>query len=215
MHILVFTERDGAALPSLELLAHTIQTFPATAAALASAPEADIAIVDGVLDLVTAKHLCGLLEPTATPALVVVAEGGLAALSAAWGASDFVLHTASPAEVEARLKLAVSRASTNVLTGPESTRGLSINEASYQATVGGKPIDLTYKEFELLRFLAAHPARVFTREQILNGVWGHDYFGGTRTVDVHVRRLRAKLGDVESVIGTVRGVGYRFEIVEE
>ena len=71
----------------------------------------------------------------------------------------------------------------------------------------GKPLDLTYKEFELLHFFATHPSRVFTREQLLSEVWGYDYFGGTRTVDVHVRRLRAKLGDLEQLIGTVRNVG--------
>ena len=79
----------------------------------------------------------------------------------------------------------------------------------------GKPLDLTYKEFELLRFFATHPSRVFTREQLLSEVWGYDYFGGTRTVDVHVRRLRAKLGDLEQLIGTVRNVGYRFNVYEE
>jgi DNA-binding response OmpR family regulator len=73
---------------------------------------------------------------------------------------------------------------------------------------------LTFKEFELLRFLAGHPQRVFTREQLLSEVWGYDYFGGTRTVDVHVRRLRAKLGDMESLIGTVRNVGYRFTVAD-
>jgi DNA-binding response OmpR family regulator len=77
--------------------------------------------------------------------------------------------------------------------------------------VRGRPLDLTYKEFELLKFLAQHPGRVFTRAQLLQEVWGYDYFGGTRTVDVHVRRLRAKLGvEHESLIGTVRNVGYRF-----
>ncbi|MEY4997053.1 MAG: hypothetical protein RLY59_457, partial [Actinomycetota bacterium] len=81
--------------------------------------------------------------------------------------------------------------------------------------VHDKPLDLTYKEFELLRFLATHPSRVFTREQLLSEVWGYDYFGGTRTVDVHVRRLRAKLGDMEQVIGTVRNVGYRFNVADE
>ena len=79
----------------------------------------------------------------------------------------------------------------------------------------GRPLDLTFKEFELLRFLATHPSRVFTREQLLSEVWGYDYFGGTRTVDVHVRRLRAKLGDLESLIGTVRNVGYRFNVYED
>ena len=71
-------------------------------------------------------------------------------------------------------------------------------------------LDLTFKEFELLKFLAQHPGRVFTRAQLLQEVWGYDYYGGTRTVDVHVRRLRAKLGDHEALIGTVRNVGYRF-----
>ena len=81
--------------------------------------------------------------------------------------------------------------------------------------VHGKPLDLTYKEFQLLHFFATHPSRVFTREQLLSEVWGYDYFGGTRTVDVHVRRLRAKLGDLEQLIGTVRNVGYRFNVYED
>ena len=77
----------------------------------------------------------------------------------------------------------------------------------------GRVLDLTFKEFELLKFLAQHPGRVFTRAQLLQEVWGYDYFGGTRTVDVHVRRLRAKLGaEHEALIGTVRNVGYRFVV---
>ena len=79
--------------------------------------------------------------------------------------------------------------------------------------IGKRPLDLTFKEFELLKFLAQHPGRVFSRQQLLQEVWGYDYFGGTRTVDVHVRRLRAKLGpDNETLIGTVRNVGYRFVV---
>jgi DNA-binding response OmpR family regulator len=81
--------------------------------------------------------------------------------------------------------------------------------------VHGRSLDLTYKEFELLRFLAQHPGRVFTREQLLSEVWGYDYFGGTRTVDVHIRRLRAKLDDLDALIGTVRNVGYRFNLSED
>jgi DNA-binding response OmpR family regulator len=76
-------------------------------------------------------------------------------------------------------------------------------------------MDLTFKEFELLKFLAQHPGRVFTRDQLLSEVWGYDYFGGTRTVDVHIRRLRSKLGDLDSLIGTVRHVGYRFNVTNE
>jgi DNA-binding response OmpR family regulator len=88
---------------------------------------------------------------------------------------------------------------------------LVINEAAYSARLDGRSLDLTFKEFELLKFLTQQPGRVFTRAQLLQEVWGYDYFGGTRTVDVHVRRLRAKLGaENEALIGTVRNVGYRF-----
>src|SRR5699024_719966 len=83
----------------------------------------------------------------------------------------------------------------------------------YTARLRGVALNLTYKEFELLRFLTQHPGRVFTRAQLLQEVWGYDYFGGTRTVDVHVRRLRAKLGpEHDQLIGTVRNVGYRFDL---
>lgn len=90
-------------------------------------------------------------------------------------------------------------------------KDLELNTATYQATVGGRPVDLTFMEYELLRFLVSNPGRVWSREQILSRVWGYDYFGGARTVDVHVRRLRAKLGEQRaSWIVTVRSVGYRF-----
>ena len=99
--------------------------------------------------------------------------------------------------------------------GKIQTSGVLIDEASYSAKLHGEPMDLTFKEFELLKFLAQHPGRVFTRDQLLSEVWGYDYFGGTRTVDVHIRRLRAKLGDLEGLISTVRNVGYRFNLVVE
>jgi DNA-binding response OmpR family regulator len=86
-----------------------------------------------------------------------------------------------------------------------------IDESSYTAKIKGRVLDLTFKEFELLKYLAQHPGRVFTRSQLLQEIWGYDYFGGTRTVDVHIRRLRSKLGpEFEAIIGTVRNVGYRF-----
>lgn len=91
------------------------------------------------------------------------------------------------------------------------TGTLRIDETAFTADLGGRSLDLTYREFALLKFFAMHPERVFTRDEILLAVWGEDYFGGTRTVDVHVRRLRAKLGkDLENAIHTVRNVGYRF-----
>ena len=96
---------------------------------------------------------------------------------------------------------------TNIIRSGE----VVVDDATYTAKLGKRTLDLTFKEFELLKYLAQHPGRVFTREQLLQEVWGYDYFGGTRTVDVHVRRLRAKLGsDNEALIGTVRNVGYRF-----
>jgi len=148
----------------------------------------------------------------------VLTEGGLAGLTAEWGVDDVLLDTAGPAEVEARLRLALTRLSQN--EEPESVQitagDLVIDEASYSARLRGRLLDLTYKEFELIKHLAQHPGRVFTRAQLLQEVWGYDYFGGTRTVDVHVRRLRAKLGpEHESLIGTVRNVGYRFVTPEK
>ena len=91
-----------------------------------------------------------------------------------------------------------------------------VDTNGYTASLHGHPIDLAYKEFELLKYLVQHPGRVFTRAQLLQEVWGYDYYGGTRTVDVHIRRLRAKLGgEYEHLIGTVRNVGYRFDPPEE
>jgi DNA-binding response OmpR family regulator len=126
-----------------------------------------------------------------------------------------VLESAGPAEIDARIRLSAGRAAKGQSSSKIQASGVVIDEASYSAKVRGRPLDLTFKEFELLRFFATHPSRVFTREQLLSEVWGYDYFGGTRTVDVHVRRLRAKLGDLESLIGTVRNVGYRFNVYDD
>ena len=88
---------------------------------------------------------------------------------------------------------------------------LEINLATYQVQIGGEPVDFAYMEYELLKFLATHPGRVFSREALLNRVWGYDYYGGARTVDVHIRRVRAKLSSEHARIQTVRSVGYRFD----
>ena len=136
-------------------------------------------------------------------------------MNSEWNVDDVVLESAGPAEVDARIRLTTGRAAKNPSGSKIQASGVVIDEASYSAKVRGRPLDLTFKEFELLRFFASHPSRVFTREQLLSEVWGYDYFGGTRTVDVHVRRLRAKLGDLESLIGTVRNVGYRFNVHDD
>jgi two-component system alkaline phosphatase synthesis response regulator PhoP len=124
---------------------------------------------------------------------------------------DFVLTDASVKEIEARLAHLFRRTGRGkehdlIIYGP-----LALNLETYQAALDGRPLDLTYMEYELLRYLAAHPGKVFTREVLLSRVWGYEYYGGARTVDVHIRRLRAKFGEEHAhLIDTVRSVGYRF-----
>jgi DNA-binding response OmpR family regulator len=208
---------EGDALPSLALLSHRVRTIPAEPASLINAPATDLIFVDGRQDLASAKSLCKILTTTGVnvPLVLILTEGGLTAVSADWGVDDVVLESAGPAELDARIRLVIGRLAQEKTGSKIQASGVVIDEASYSAKVHGRPLDLTFKEFELLRFLATHPSRVFTREQLLSEVWGYDYFGGTRTVDVHVRRLRAKLGDLESLIGTVRNVGYRFNVYED
>ena len=216
--LLILTSQVNAdVLPALGLLSHRVRRIPAEPAALVGAPPADVIIVDARADLQSAKSLCKILTTTGagSPIIVVLTEGGLTAVNAEWGIDDVLLETAGPAEVDARLRLAIGRQSRDEGSSMIRASGVTIDEASYSAKVHGRTLDLTFKEFELLRFFATHPSRVFTREQLLSEVWGYDYFGGTRTVDVHVRRLRAKLGDMESLIGTVRNVGYRFTVHED
>jgi DNA-binding response OmpR family regulator len=204
-------------LPALGLLLHDVRVAPAEAAALLDAPVCDAVLVDARRDLGHARGLTRLIRTTGVdvPLMAVVTEGGLAAVTADWGVDDVLLDTAGPAEVEARLRLAQGRlaAAQSSDDVPDEIRSgdLVVDEATYTARISGRALDLTYKEFELLKFLAQHPGRVFSRAQLLQEVWGYDYYGGTRTVDVHVRRLRAKLGtEHEQLIGTVRNVGYKF-----
>jgi DNA-binding response OmpR family regulator len=208
-------EPSDEILPALGLLLHSVRVAPAEGSALIDAPPSDVVLVDARRDLAHAKSLCRLLRTTGldSPLIAIVTEGGLAALSSEWGLDDVLLQTAGPAEVEARLRLALGRVCAEPDEAPGEIRcgELTIDEATYTARLRGRFLDLTFKEFELLKYLVQHPGRVFTRAQLLQEVWGYDYFGGTRTIDVHVRRLRAKLGaEHESLIGTVRNVGYRF-----
>ena len=221
MRIVLLTralESSTEVLPALALLTHQVRTLPAEPTALLNAPECDVLLVDGRRDLPAVRGLTRLLQHTGidAPLVLVTTEGGLSAVQWDWGIDEVLLDTASPAEVEARLRLAASRLTPGVdleSGNNEEIRSgeLMIDEGTYTAKLRGRALDLTFKEFELLKFLAQHPGRVFTRALLLQEVWGYDYFGGTRTVDVHVRRLRAKLGtEHEAMIGTVRNVGYRF-----
>ena len=186
-------------LPSLEVLPHRVHVMPREVAALLDAPDCDCVLVDGRESLASVRGLCRLIRQTGieVPLVLVVTEGALAAVSADWGIDDVLLAALGPAELDARLRFVTERlalandASEPVVVGGG---GLAVDESSYAARVGERDLELTFKEFELLKHLAQHPGRVFTRAQLLQEVWGYDYFGGTRTVDVHVRRLRAKLG---------------------
>ena len=221
--VLLLTNTSGASaevLPALALLQHLVRIMPAEASILVDAPDMDVVLVDARRELPAAKSLTTLLTSTGLgcPVIAIATEGALSAVSADWGIDDVILDTAGPAEVDARIRIAIGRylaliTSTDPSTGEIRTGDVVIDENSYTARIKGRALDLTFKEFELLKYLAQHPGRVFSRAQLLQEIWGYDYFGGTRTVDVHIRRLRSKLGpEFESIIGTVRNVGYRFTL---
>jgi DNA-binding response OmpR family regulator len=147
-----------------------------------------------------------------TPLLLVIAAEQLAELELREDLfDDFCVTPWKSQELEARLAHLFWR--TGRGTRPELIEygPLLLNLETYQAALQGRPLDLTFMEYELLKFLATHPGKVFTREVLLSRVWGYEYYGGARTVDVHIRRLRAKLGEEQAnLISTVRSVGYRF-----
>jgi DNA-binding response OmpR family regulator len=124
---------------------------------------------------------------------------------------DFCISPFHPAEFEARVRHLMWRTGGGSTPETIEYEALLLNVETYQATIAQRPLDLTYMEYELLKFLAQNPGKVFTREMLLSRVWGYEYYGGARTVDVHIRRLRAKLGEEHAgLIHTVRSVGYRF-----
>ena len=221
--VLLLTNTLGASaevLPALGLLQHQVKILPAEASVLVDAPDVDLVLIDARRDLPAVKSLTKLLDSTGVgcPIMAITTEGGITALNVDWGIDDVILDTAGPAEVDARIRIAVGKhAIEMVAADPHAAEirsgDVTIDEATYTARLKGNVLDLTFKEFELLKYLAQHPGRVFTRAQLLQEIWGYDYFGGTRTVDVHIRRLRSKLGpEFEAIIGTVRNVGYRFTV---
>lgn len=215
--VLSDSSTDGADVtPSLGLLTHRFSVLP-LGSALASlhALSPDVVLVDARENLVAARNCAQLLKGSgfSSPVLMVLTEGGMAAIAPHWMVDDIVLASVGPAELEARLRLLsfLREDGPNTHNSIIRVGSVTVDEASYCARLQGAPLNLTYKEFELLKFLVQHPGRVFTRAQLLSEVWGYDYYGGTRTVDVHIRRLRSKLGpDHEQLITTVRNVGYSF-----
>lgn len=174
---------------------------------------------NGIPDIIIAGYdefVDSLLEidlNTITLVILDVAENGSAVTLSK--ADEVIIAPYDTEELELRLKLALLRrgAQEKESEGGENVivaDGMVLNDDSYEVTIDGEPLDLTFKEYELLKYLIAKRGRVYTRDQLLSTVWGYDYYGGARTVDVHIRRLRAKLGRYESFIETVRNVGYRF-----
>jgi hypothetical protein len=221
--VLLLTNTLGASaevLPALGLLQHNVRILPAEASVLVDAPDVDVLLIDARRELPAAKSLTKLITTTGIgcPIIAITTEGGLSAFNADWGISDVILDTAGPAEVDARIRIVLGKQAATALennphNGEIRSGDVSIDESTYTARLKGEVLDLTFKEFELLKYLAQHPGRVFSRAQLLQEIWGYDYFGGTRTVDVHIRRLRSKLGpEFEAIIGTVRNVGYRFTV---
>ncbi|BEL01895.1 two-component system response regulator GlnR [Actinoplanes sichuanensis] len=216
MKLLLLTDDHVDVLPALDLLPYAVQVAPLDKGAEAHRdPNLTAVLVDGATQLSQARAVCRTLRAkgVTVPLIALLRESGLAAVGADWCIDDFVLTTAGPAEVAARLTMLVARNGLDSASGDDMIHigDLTIDPHSYTTRLGGEALALTYKEFELLKYLAQHPGRVFSRDQLLREVWGYDYFGGTRTVDVHVRRLRAKLGPrCETMIGTVRQVGYKF-----
>jgi DNA-binding response OmpR family regulator len=209
-HILCISPKQINPLPALEVLGHLIHIIDFEPNSLATAPRHDFVVLDCRSDMPGARAVSRILRAASwgAPTLLVVSEAGLPAMNQDWG-DEFVLETASLAELDARLRML--KKATQPAPKESGQTALSIDVGAYSAKISGRSLDLTYKEFELLRYLQEHPNQVFTREQLLSEVWGYDYFGGTRTVDVHIRRLRAKLGEFEGLIGTVRNVGYRLD----
>ena len=214
----------SAVLPAIAFLEHQVQVLPPQPDSYGALENADVVMVDARTDLLRARPLCQLLATSMDyTVLAVIEEGGAVALTSSWGIADFVIASTSPAELAARLRLLESSVVADSNAGSSGSSDESILEVgdividtdAYTVRLHGQTLDLTYKEFELLKYLAANQGRVLTRQALLDAVWGEDYIGGSRTVDVHVRRLRAKLGgEHDHLIGTVRNVGYRLDLDE-
>ncbi|HSJ36090.1 MAG TPA: response regulator transcription factor [Acidimicrobiia bacterium] len=154
------------------------------------------------------RHIERVAEDVGLPVLVVADPSSLPLIERANGITDFLLEPLDPVELGVRLRRQITTAAADEVL---RFKDLELNPLTYQAALDGRPLDLTFMEYELLRFLVENQRRVWSRQQLLSKVWGYDYYGGARTVDVHVRRVRAKLGEERaSWITTVRSVGYRF-----
>ncbi|MCV7104082.1 response regulator transcription factor [Mycobacterium palustre] len=211
LDVVVLTDEDdvASALPTLTSFTHTLRRVP-LAHDIAGLGAADVAIIDARADLEAAHRVCRRLRADAPGIAVValVARTDFAAVDVDWNFDDVLLPAAGADELQARLRLAVARRR-SAMDGTLKFGDLMLHPASFTASLGGADLALTLTEFKLLNFLVQHAGRAFSRTRLMHEVWGYDCNGRVRTVDVHVRRLRAKLGvEHEWMIDTVRGVGY-------
>ena len=217
MFVPVYPESPTSALTAA-LIAAGYQPVPVgDVAGLAARAPSDgwaAAVVEVVEDLGRCLSVASKLSTEIEiPVLLVIDRTMTPEIEHEGGFTDFILSPIDRTELRVRMARLGASVTSDVVAEDEILRfrDLELNTATYQATVDGRPQDLTYMEYELLRFFVENPGRAWSREQILSKVWGYDYFGGSRTVDVHVRRLRTKLGEERSSwITTIRSVGYRF-----
>ena len=220
MHVAILTAQEASAFADLtaafdrEVITWTPRTQDDDLEELSQGPH-DILIIDMAGSLARAASVREIAaachKDVYVPVLGLARPGQLREIDASLGLDDFVLVPADSGEVIARLALLYARHRSRSANEDEITVGdLRINLARYEVWVGVRQVTLTFKEYELLRILASRPGHVFTRNTLLDVVWGYDYFGGTRTVDVHIRRLRSKIEDpTHTFVETVRNVGYR------
>lgn len=213
--VMVVSDRPDdfwALVNGLEAGGHRVAVLTATDATTGQAVP-DVALIDAIKDFSAGRDACRTMRARASrlPIIALIAPEAVDALGPDWDADSFLVDGAGIPEALARIRLALG-SQTIESSGTLRVGDLAIDPETYQVRVRGRLLDLTYKEFQLLSFLAQKPGRVWSRQQLLQEVWGYDFFGGTRTVDVHVRRLRAKLGaEYEGMIVTIRNVGYKLE----
>jgi two-component system alkaline phosphatase synthesis response regulator PhoP len=192
-----------------------------TAVNLAKSEKPDLVVLDLMLPGLDGLEVCRIIknsrETAAIPIIMLTAKNEEIdkVIGLELGADDYLTKPFSPRELLARIKAVLRRSQKDSTIGGELTLGkLRLNFSRYEAYLGSTKLELTPKEYEMLKLFVTNTGKVFTREQLLEKVWGYEYFGDTRTVDVHVRHLRVKLGqdtEVAEAIETVRGVGYRFK----
>ncbi len=173
-------------------------------------PSTPVALVD--MNSVMPQEAVNLVRAEDAAFIALVPQAMLETFGGFEGMEDWVVTDATPVELRTRVRLALRRQGLLEQLHAILVEDLVIDQDRYEVRVQGVPVELTYKEFELLRFLASNPGRVFSREVLLDRVWGYDYYGGTRTVDVHIRRIRSKIETgPREYIKTIRGAGYMFE----